>query len=118
MLNKLAMWIALFVTLGSGPLAAQQQEAVLQRMRVSGANFDILLAIPRSPPQWTGDLDMSPDALVIHLTGSELVVTFEDTLEMLKVAEILRSSVSSSHWVSKDGKIRSPLAVYVVPKTE
>lgn len=118
MLNKLPMWIALFVTLGSGPLAAQQQEAVLRRMHVSGANFDILLAMPKSPPQWRDDLNMSPDALLIQLTGRELVVTFEDPLEMLKVAEILRSSLGSSHWVSEDGKARSPLTIYVVPKTE
>jgi hypothetical protein len=118
MLNKLPMWIAHFVTLGSGPLAAQQQEAVLHRMHVSGANFDILLAMPKSPPQWLDGLNKSPDALVIHLTGSELLVTFEDALEMLKVAETLRSSVSSTHWVSKDGKNRNPLVVYVVPKPE
>ena len=96
-------------------VAAQQQEAVLQTMRVSGAAFDIVLAMPKSPPQWMDGLNMSPDALLMHLTGGELIVAFEDAREMLKAAEILQSSMSSSHWVSKDG---TPMALYVVPKAE
>ena len=86
-------------------------------MYLPGANFDIVLAMPKSPPQRVDDLSMSLDALVLHLTGSELVVAFNDAREMLKVADSLRFSVSS-HWVSNDGQRRTPLAIYVVPKTE
>jgi hypothetical protein len=103
------------LALATVPVAAQQQEAVLQRMHVSGAPFDIVLAMPKSPPQLMDGLNMSPEALVVHLTGDELIVAFEDALEMLKAAETLRSSMSSTHWVSKDG---TPLAVYLVPKAE
>jgi hypothetical protein len=52
--------------LGTAPVAAQQQEAVLQRMRV--ADFDVVFAIPKSPPRMLDDLNMSRDALIMHLT--------------------------------------------------
>ena len=101
-----------------GPANAQQQEAVLQRIATSGADFDIVLAMPKSPPQWMDDLNMSPDALIVHLIGGELVLAFDDADKMLKAAESLRLPVSASHWVRKDGKLRTPFVVYVVPKAE
>ena len=106
------------LALSSASAAAQQQEAVLQRMRVAGADFDIVLAIPKSPQRILEDLSMSPDALIMHLTGGQLVVTFEDPHEMLRVAESLRSSASSFHCVTKDSKACTPLALYVVPRGE
>jgi hypothetical protein len=114
MLKQLTICGALLGVL-TVPVGAQQREAGLHRMRVSGAAFDIVLAMPKSPPQWMDGLNMSPDALLMHLTGGELIVAFEDAREMLKAAETLRSSMSSSHWVGKDG---TPLAVYVVPRAE
>lgn len=117
MLKQLTICAAL-LGLATAPVAAQQVEAVLQRMQVKGADFDIVLAMPKSPPQRLDSLDMSPDALVMHLAGGELVVAFEDAREMLKAAETLRSSDSSSHWVRNVGERRTPLAVYVVPKAE
>ena len=110
--------LGVLIALGTAPVAAQQQEAVLQRMRVAGADFDVVLAIPKSPPRMLGDLSMSPDALLMHLTGGQLVVAFEDPHEMLKVAESLRSSVSSFHCVTKDSKACTPLALYVVRRGE
>jgi hypothetical protein len=104
------------LALGTAPSAAQQQEAMLQRMRVAGADFDVVLAIPKSPPRMLGDLNMSPDALIMHLTGGQLVVAFEDPIEMVNAAESLRSSVSSFHCVTKDGKSCLPLALYIVPR--
>jgi hypothetical protein len=111
------------LALGAAPSAAQQREAELQRMRVAGADFDVVLAIPKSPPRMLDDLNMSPDALIMHLTGGQLVVAFEDPIEMVKAADSLRSSVSSFHCVSKDSvskesKSCTPLALYVVPKGE
>jgi len=105
------------LALGAAPVAAQQQEAVLQRMHVPGAVFDIVFAIPKSPPPMLDNLNMSPEALIMHLTGGQLAVAFEDAREMLKVADTLRSSASSSNRVSDGGKGRTPLAVYIVPKS-
>jgi hypothetical protein len=115
MLKHVTILCAL-LALGTAPTAAQQREAGLQRMRVPGADVDIVLAIPKSPPRMLGDLNMSPDALIMHLTGGQLVVAFEDPIEMVKAADTLRSSVSSFHCETKDSKSCTPLALYVVPK--
>ena len=61
---------------------------------------------------------MSPDALIVHLIGGELVLAFDDADKMLRAAELLRLPVSASHWLRKDGKLRTPFAVYVVPKAD
>jgi hypothetical protein len=115
MLKHLSICAAL-LAFGAASANAQQQEAVLQKLTVPGADFDIVLAMPRSPPQRMDDLNMSPDALVVHLIGGELVLAFDDAGKMLKAAESLGSPVSASHWVRKDG--RTPFAIYVAPKAE
>jgi hypothetical protein len=115
---KHLMICAALLAIGTVPIAAQQQEAVLQRMEVAGAEFDIVLAAPRSPPRPIYDLSESPEALIVHLVGGQLVLAFDDAGKMLRAVESLGSPVAASHVVSKDGKSRAPFAVYVVPKAE
>ena len=86
------------------PVAAHQQEAELQRIEVPGAAFDLVLATPRSPARVVYDLSESPDALIVHLIGDELVLTFEDAEKMLKAVASLRFPAGAFHLVSKDGK--------------
>lgn len=117
MLKHLSICAALFA-FGTAPVAAQQQEAVLQTVEVTGASFDIVLAMPKSPARPIYDLSESPDALIVHLVGDELVLAFDDAEKMLRAVESLGSPVAASHAVSKDGKSRTPFAVYVVPKAE
>jgi hypothetical protein len=117
MLKKLSMCAAL-LALGSVPVAAQQQEAVLTRLEVPGATFDLVLGMPKSPPRPFYDLSESPDALVIHLIGGKLVLTFEDALEMIKAAESLGSPVGASHVAGREPKSGVPLAIYMVSKAE
>jgi hypothetical protein len=117
MFKKLSMCAALWA-FGSVPAAAQQQEAVLKRLEVPGAAFDLVLAMPKSPPRQFYDLSESPDALVVHLIGGALVLTFEDALDMMKAAESLRSPVGTSHVAGKETKFRVPLAIYVDSKAE
>ena len=114
MCKQLTM-LGMLLALAADPVFAHPLEAFLQRVSVSGAPFDIVLALPKSPPKLMDDLNMSPDALLMHLTGGELIAAFEDAREMLKMAEALRSSMSNSHWVGKDG---APSAIYLVPKAE
>ncbi len=117
MLKHLSICAAL-VAFGTATVAAQQQEAVLQRVEVTGTGFDIVLAMPKSPARPVYDLSESPDALIVHLVGGELVLVFDDAEKMLKAAEFLGSPVGASHVVSKDGKSSIPFAVYVAPKAE
>jgi hypothetical protein len=118
MLRKLSMCTAVLAALGPGPLAAQQQEAVLRRLEVPGAAFDIVLAIPKSPPRPFYDLSESPDALVVPLIGGMLVLTFEDALEMMQTAQSLQSPVAASNVPGKETHSRVPFAVYVVRKAD
>src|SRR5262245_16715800 len=69
-----------------------------------------------SPASPIYDLSESPDALLVHLIGGELVLAFDDEVKMLNTIKTLGSPVSASHKVSKDGKSRMPFAVYVAPK--
>jgi hypothetical protein len=74
MFKQLSICAALLViTAGS---ANAQQEAVLERMEVPGAAFDIILAMPK-PKGAIFDLSESPDALVMHLIGGERALGFD-----------------------------------------
>ena len=88
MLKLLSLCAALIV-IGTAPVAAHQQEAVLHRIETSAAGFDIVLAMPKSPARPMYDLGASPDALIVHLIGGQLVLAFDDAEKMLKAVEFL-----------------------------
>jgi hypothetical protein len=117
MLKHLTICAAL-LAIWTAPVTADQQQAALKRMEVLGADFDIVLATPKYPPFRMYDLSESPDALIVHLAGGELVLAFDDVGEMLTAVQSLGSPVAASHFASKDGKSRTPFAIYVVPKAE
>jgi hypothetical protein len=109
---------AAFLAIGTGPLSAQQQEAVLQKIELPGAGFDILLAMPKTPAGAMINLGDSPEALVVHLIGGELALAFDGEEKMIKVLDSLQRPICSFHAESKDLKSPTPAAVYVVPKSE
>src|SRR5262245_996318 len=117
MVKKLSMCVGLGALM-SAPVAAQQQEAVLNRLDVPGAAFDLIVALPKSPSRPFYDLSESPEALVVHVIGGKLVLTFEDELEMIKAAEFLKSPVGAFQVAIREATSSIPYAVYVIPKTE
>ena len=112
MLNHLSLCGTLLVLM-TGAANAQQREAVLQKISVQGAAFDLTVATPK-----TGgaiyDLSESPDALLVHLAGGKLALGFESPDAMLKVLE----AVQGAGCAFVDSKLHTPVAVYVVPKVE
>jgi hypothetical protein len=112
MLKHLAICAVLFA-FGTAAANAQQQEAVLQRISVPGAGFDILLATPKQPRNII-NLDMSPDALVVRLIGGELALSFDAETKMLQALDSLRMPACAFH--VKGSKSPKPVAVYVMPK--
>ena len=96
---------------------AQQKEAMLQRMEVRGAPFDLVVAMPK-PQGAIFDLADSPDALVMHLIGGELALGFDDAEGMLKAVDKLRRPVGAVHVKSPDYRSPMPVAVYLVPAGE
>jgi hypothetical protein len=116
MLKHLSICAAL-MALAPGPANAQQKEAMLQRMEVPGAPFDVIVAMPK-PQGAVFDLSESPDALVVHLIGGELVLGFDDAEKMLKVLATLRRPVGALRVQSPDRRFPMPVAVYLVPEGE
>ena len=117
MLKQLSIYIVL-TAFGSTSLNAQQQEAVLQRMEVPGAHFDIVLAMPKQPAAAIYDLSELPDALILHLTGGELALGFDDPIKMIAALELVRSPACTFHVDGKGSESPKPIAVFVVPKGE
>ncbi len=112
---KLLLTGAAIIAFGIGSASAQQLEAILQKVEVPGAAFDLMLAMPKTPTVII-DLSESPDALVIHLVGGKLALGFEKAEDMLKATEFLRSPVGAFHIRPDNGNARVSAAVYVVPK--
>jgi len=104
-----------FVTFAAGSVSAQQQEAILQAIEVPGAAFDLMVALPKTPAA-TVALERSPDALVMHLVGGRLVLTFESAEQMLRVFDSLQRPVGALFMQDSSGNGRVPVAVYLVPK--
>ena len=86
MLKHLSICAAL-IAFAAGAANAQQKEAILQKLEVPGAAFDIIVAMPK-PQGVTFDLSESPDALVVHLIGGELALGFDNAEKMLKALEL------------------------------
>ena len=120
MLKQLSICAALvascagFVGIAAGSAAVQQQEAILQAIEVPGAAFDLMVAVPKTHAA-TVDLERSPEALVMHLVGGRLVLTFETAEQMLRVFDSLQRPVGALFTQDSGGRV--PVAVYLVPKT-
>jgi hypothetical protein len=116
MLKRLSICAAL-IGLATASGNAQQQEAVLQKLTVPGATFDIILAVPK-PSGATYNLGNSPDALIVHLIGGEMALGFDGAGKMLNALDSLQLPVCAFHVEGKDKASRKPVSVYIAPKSE
>lgn len=107
---------AALVAIGTASAYGQEQEAVLQKVDVPGAGFDIVVAKPKSPTGETVGYGNSSEALVIHLIGGELALPFESADTMLKALDTLQLSVCAFHVEGGGRRSTEPIALYVVPK--
>jgi len=114
MLKFLPICIGL-IAVGAGPADAQEREAFLQKIEVPGEVFDIVLAKPKSPATVI-DIGMSPEALVMHLIGGELALSFDSADKMLTALDSLQLPACAFDVQSKYSEPRKPTAVYIVPK--
>ena len=110
------LWIcAAFVTLGAGPLHAQEQEAILQTVKVPGAGFDFVLAMPHPEGGALANLGNTPDALIVHLQGAQLAVVFEDAGKMVQALDSLKNQIGTFQAAVAGNGSLQPVALYVVP---
>jgi hypothetical protein len=112
-------WIsAALLAIGLTSVTAEEQEAELRRVQSSTGGYEIWLAVPKSPARPACNLSTSPDALVVHLVGDELVLVFDDAYDMVGALEILRFPIIASYVVSEDGNIRTPFVIYGAQRTK
>ena len=109
MLKRLAICCALVLAAGSS--SAHEREAILQKIEVPGTNFEMLVATAK-PGGAIYDLGESPDALIIHLTGGELWIGYDDAATMLEGIEMFHHPIGAFHV----GDQNNPVAVYIIPK--
>src|SRR5438477_2884168 len=93
MMLKVAAGCALLIAFATGSLRAHEREAQLQRISGPDDTFDMIVGTPKSANAPIYDLSESPDALVIHLTGGELWIAFDDAAKMLEAIEMLRRPI-------------------------
>jgi hypothetical protein len=98
--------------------ASAQQQASLQKLGVAGADFDIIVATAKSPAGTARKLGNSPEALIVHLIGGELVLEFDDAKAMFKALDMLQKPACAFQLAGKDSEARDPVTVYVVRKDD
>ncbi len=116
MLKRLSTCAAL-IAFAAGAANAQQKEATLQKLKVPGAAFEIIVALPKSQGV-TFELSKSPDALLVHLVGGELALGFDGAEKMLKALDSLRRPIGTFHVDGPDLASPIPVALYLVPTGE
>jgi len=116
MFRYLAIFAAL-LAFGSNPGKAQQQEAVLHRINLPDAGFDVIVARPSSSSAII-NLGRSPEALVIHLIGGELALSFDSEERMVRALDSLQLPACAFQVERPGGTSREPVAVYVVSKSQ
>ncbi len=109
---------ATFIAFTVGSVNAQQREAVLQKMEVPGGGFDIILGMPKSPNGAILNLGNTPDALIVHLIGGELALSFDSVEKMLKALDSLHRPACAFQVEASDKQSGKPVAVYIVPRGE
>jgi hypothetical protein len=107
---------ALLVALGTASANAQQREAMLQRLKVPGSDFDIIIvrATPGSPSVLQHGL---PDPLIVNFAGGALAMAFDVEADK-SFNDILLAPNCTVHMNHKSRRDSNPVAVYVVPKAE
>jgi hypothetical protein len=110
---KFSTACAALIALATGPLSAHEREANIQRVTGPDDTFDLIIGTPKSANAPIYDLSESPDALIIHLTGGELWIAFDDAAKMLEAVEMLRRPIGAFRVRDQD----NPIAAYIIPKS-
>jgi len=85
---------------------------IFREIAGSDDTSDMIVATPKSANAPIYDLGESPDALIIHLTGGELWIGYDDAATMLEGIEMLHHPIGAFHV----GDQNNPVAVYIIPK--
>ncbi len=110
---KLLSTCALVVVCGIGSASAQQQDTMMQKLEVPGADFDIIVAT--SPQREVKQLSHESDSLTAYPIGGELAFATEAELKKIfKDVGPVQLPIYALQVNHSRG--RSSAIVYVVPK--
>jgi hypothetical protein len=113
------VWIcAALIAFATGPLIAQEQDLVLQKVEVSGADFDIVFVMSKSKPPATIALRGLDNPLIVHPIGEELAFAADSEVEkMFRGVGSSQYPIHAFRVERKDSQPWSGVNVYVVPKS-
>lgn len=69
------IYMAVATVIGAGAAQSQQREAVLQRIEIAGAAFEIVIAAPK-PGGASADYRATPDPNLVYLGDGNLVYAY------------------------------------------
>ena len=116
MLRTLSIFSVLAV-LGTGTANAQQREAILQRVEVPNAGFNIALAFAKQggePLSFSG----LPDPNIVYLADGQLAYAYTEGSQELMDISTLLAPACTFQVERRDFSPRTPVVVYVIPKGE
>ena len=113
MLKYFAICAALLV-LGIGSVSAQQQDIVVRKMEVPGADFDMVVVMSKAQAGATSGLSGHEPSLVAGPTGDWLA--FATDREIEQIFGRSRSVIHGFRVERKEGEPSSAVHVYVVSK--
>jgi hypothetical protein len=113
------VWIcAALIAFATGSLIAQEQDLVLQKVEVSGADFDIVFVMSKSKPPATIALLGLDNPLIVHPIGEELAFAADSEVEkMFRDVGSSQYPIHAFRVERKDSQPWSGVNVYVVPKS-
>jgi hypothetical protein len=109
------MYVTVATVIGVGVAQGQQREAVLQRVEVANAGFDIVIATAK-PGGATADYREQADPNLVYLSAGDLVYAYTGNRQDLGEDAIFMPPVCSFNVERKDFSPRAPVVIYVIPK--
>ena len=110
---------AVLIAVATNAAEAQHREATLQKVELPGASCDIVVATAK-PGGWTFN-PLNHDAYqggIVHLGDTLVHLLTEDFMKTFSSFSVLSHPACTFQSAGKNGAQRTPVVIYVVPKTE
>lgn len=109
------IYMAVATVIGAGAAQSQQREAVLQRIEIAGAAFDIVIAAPK-PGSASADYRATPDPNLVYLGDGSLVFAYTGGGQDPAGDAIFRPPACTFDVERREASTRTPVVIYVIPK--
>lgn len=109
------IYMAVATVVGASAAQSQQREAVLQRVEIAGAGFDIVIATAK-PGGATADYRAQPDPYLVYLGNGDLVYAYTGDRQDPAGDAIFRPPACTFRVEHSESNTRTPIVIYVIPK--